>query len=605
MKRKNSIWYYISNFKFSSLFIKNLLLVFVALYLPLALMCVGVYVYFQNTLFQEATLSAQNSVARIQEVVDTVQANIEGVSANTAANPAVSQFVRTDKWDRPSYEIVENIQDIMQTITLSCGEYVDSIYIYSSQNDYLLSNFRSSEIDFFSDTNWLESYEEMKEIGIQRIWGRKAVDQYGQPTTYITTAYAIPYDISRETQGVVLINMGRDWLTQMVRPDNSQPFEEFYIVDANGRILYSYDASQLGLDFEEATGYTRTMNAPYPTTAWEVDSKQSRWLTYSNVKEDGWQYIAVNSLTDYQEDVIHLKNLVFLLLILLLFISVGISYLISSKVFLPIQRIIQMMDDPKEFYDRNTAIKNNGEYNELRYITASFLRTITKTEEAEQELIHYITKLKEAQVALLQSQINPHFLYNTLQTINFMAISLTRSDNQVSRAIGMLSSMFSQMMQVDTNTIPISDEIAYSKAYLEIELLRHGHEFEVCWDLDPEIYEYVTVKLTLQPVLENAIRHGLSGVTEKGKIQITGRLEEGQVVFYVSDNGAGQNNSWIEKMNEELQDVTPLIGEHIGIRNVHQRIRLIFGNDYGLSFYKSDLGGIGVRIVIPKTKKEP
>lgn len=294
--------------------------------------------------------------------------------------------------------------------------------------------------------------------------------------------------------------------------------------------------------------------------------------------------------------------MIWLILFLLFLLAIGVAYVVSLKVFLPIQNIIEMMDDPKAFYDRNSETASHGGYNELRYITASFLQTVTKTEQAEQELIQYITRLKETQTALLQAQINPHFLYNTLQTINFMAISLTHSDNQVSKAIGMLSSMFSQMMQVDSNTIPIREELDYCRAYLELELLRHGGEFEVEWRIDETLLEYFTVKLTLQPILENAIKYGLDHSGEKGKIRICLSSAEETVVFTVEDNGKSKDDGWIEQMNESLKEISPLIGRHIGVQNVHQRILLVFGSGYGLSFSRSELGGVGVTITLPRTQ---
>ncbi len=186
-----------------------------------------------------------------------------------------------------------------------------------------------------------------------------------------------------------------------------------------------------------------------------------------------------------------------------------------------------------------------------------------------------------------------------------MAISLTRSDNQISKAIGMLSTMFSQMMHIDTYTVSISDEISYSKNYLEIEMLRYKDEFEIFWNVDEAVFDFMTVKFTLQPILENSIRHGFAKLGGKGLIRVDVCLFEETIVFTVTDNGIGQTEKWIEILNNELQETTPLIGEHIGIRNVNQRIKLIFGGRYGVSLYKNEEAGLSVKIVIPKVKKEP
>lgn len=396
--------------------------------------------------------------------------------------------------------------------------------------------------------------------------------------------------------------MSSDWLAQLVKQRGSAPLEEFFVVDRTGLVLYSFDPKQLGSAFEKATGYplSQTENAQMLTG----DDSQTLWLTCSSSTQNGWRYIAVNSLEEYDRSVSFLQRIIWLVLFLLFLLAIGVSYFVSRKVFLPIQKIIKMMGDPKAFYDQNSETNARGGYNELRYITASFLQTITKTEQAQQELIQYITRLKETQTALLQAQINPHFLYNTLQTINFMAISLTRSDNQVSKAIGMLSSMFSQMMQVDSNTIPIRQELDYCRSYLDLELLRHGGEFEVEWRIDETLLDFFTVKLTLQPILENAIKYGLDNSGEKGRVRISLSKAENAIIFCVEDNGKSKDDAWIVQMNESLKEISPLIGRHIGVQNVHQRILLVFGSGYGLSFSRSELGGIGVTIRLPDTQSE-
>lgn len=600
--KKYNFRYYFHNYRFSSLFLKNFLTILLVLYLPLSLTCLGISLYLQNAWFSELSSAAQDSVASVQEVMDTVQTNVSGACINTASDPSVSSFVLTKKWDFPSYDIVQNIQNIIRSLTISCGEYIDSIYIYSSNNDYLLSNTQSSTLSSFYDQDWLPFCDEQAKSLSQWTWGRTAVTRDGQEISYISTASVVPYSLTRGTDGYVVVNMSSDWLAQLVKQRGSAPLKEFFIVDRTGLVLYSFDSDQLGGVFEETTGYPlfQQANAQMLTG----DDGQTLWLTCSSSVQNGWRYIAVNSLEEYDRSVSFLQRIIWLVLFLLFLLAIGVSYFVSRKVFLPIQKIIKMMDDPKAFYDQNSETNTRGGYNELRYITASFLQTITKTEQAQQELIQYITRLKETQTALLQAQINPHFLYNTLQTINFMAISLTRSDNQVSKAIGMLSSMFSQMMQVDSNTIPIRQELDYCRSYLDLELLRHGGEFEVEWRIDETLLEFFTVKLTLQPILENAIKYGLDNSGEKGKVRISLSQAENAIVFCVEDNGKSKDDGWIVQMNESLKEISPLIGRHIGVQNVHQRILLVFGSGYGLSFSRSELGGIGVRIRLPYTQSE-
>ena len=158
--KKYNFRYYFHNYRFSSLFLKNFLTILLVLYLPLSLTCLGISLYLQNAWFSDLASAAHDSVASVQEVVDTVQTNVSGACINTASDPSVSSFVLTKKWDFPSYDIVQNIQNIIRSLTISCGEYIDSIYIYSTNNDYLLSNTQSSTLASFYDQDWLPFCEE-------------------------------------------------------------------------------------------------------------------------------------------------------------------------------------------------------------------------------------------------------------------------------------------------------------------------------------------------------------------------------------------------------------------------------------------------------------
>lgn len=239
----------------------------------------------------------------------------------------------------------------------------------------------------------------------------------------------------------------------------------------------------------------------------------------------------------------------------------------------------------------------------MKFITSSFLESYKKEEQNRRELTKYVTSLKKAQIALLQAQINPHFLFNTLQSINFMVIGFTQSDNEASKAIDMLSVMMRYMMEVDYNEVAAGKEIEYSMAYIGLEQLRYGEKLDVDWKISPEIDTYKIVKVTLQPLLENCIRHGFKNMKQAGRIEVEGYLDGNTIRFRVSDDGSGQEDAWIDAMNQELQKSQPLIGPHIGIQNINQRIRMIFGSEYGLRILKKDQG-FAVEAIIPAVREE-
>ena len=188
-------------------------------------------------------------------------------------------------------------------------------------------------------------------------------------------------------------------------------------------------------------------------------------------------YVMVAGLEEYTQQKHTLRNLICSALAGLLLLTGFAAYIISVRVFRPVREIMEMIDNPSKFYNQNA--RRNGPLNELRYITASFLDSLHQKEASQEQLAQYMPSLKEAQVELLQAQINPHLLFNTLQTVNFLAIGLTRSDNAVSSVVGKLSAMLRKIMEVDSNMMTIEEEVEYCKAYLEIEKMRFRDEFEL------------------------------------------------------------------------------------------------------------------------------
>ncbi|RIX52473.1 sensor histidine kinase [Paenibacillus nanensis] len=215
-------------------------------------------------------------------------------------------------------------------------------------------------------------------------------------------------------------------------------------------------------------------------------------------------------------------------------------------------------------------------------------------------LIHkvYLTQLqkKEAELEMLQTQINPHFLYNTLSSINRLA--KFGENAKLQEMVVNLGKFYRLTLNSGKTLIPIHSEIEQSNAYLDIQKVKYGHRLEVTYDIDPEIWKYETMKLILQPFIENALKHAWSG--DRIHIRIVARREGDVIRYRIIDDGMGMRQ---ERLNEIMVDADESETGY-GIRNIHQRIRLQYGDQYGVSLY-SRLGiGTSVTICIPARKRK-
>jgi two-component system sensor histidine kinase YesM len=210
--------------------------------------------------------------------------------------------------------------------------------------------------------------------------------------------------------------------------------------------------------------------------------------------------------------------------------------------------------------------------------------------------------LEQSQFAMLQSQINPHFLYNTLETINWMAFDLSKSENKVSKAVNSLARLFRNNVYMGDYIISIEQEIENTINYLDILALRYGDVFESKWEIDEKVKQYFIIKICLQPIIENAVYHGIKPKGKGGLLKIQVISSEQEIVLTVSDNGVGMDSVLVSEINQKLNDRSSLSEDHIGIYNVNQRIKIVFGNEYGVSIESRKNIGTSVKIRIPLVK---
>ena len=232
---------------------------------------------------------------------------------------------------------------------------------------------------------------------------------------------------------------------------------------------------------------------------------------------------------------------------------------------------------------------------------------IAVLEAANKRLLHELaekeTLLKKTQINAAQLQFNQHFLFNTLNLISVLSYDHFKGKNPISKAITLLSGMLRISLDTTQYTTTVAGEILYAKKYIEIEQLKYENSYTVSWDIDPEIEQCKIIKLVFQPIIENAFLYGLQplpGETEK-KLIISGKLQDDTIVFHFIDNGMGFKPEMLEALKLKFAKNEILHTEHIGLANINSRIRLVFGEPYGITITSSE-NGSDVQLVIPMIK---
>ena len=245
--------------------------------------------------------------------------------------------------------------------------------------------------------------------------------------------------------------------------------------------------------------------------------------------------------------------------------------------------------------------KNEG-MDEIKYLSRNLINTIDHKDKLEKELLQKMHDLRISQVEVLQAQINPHFLRNTLATISWLSAGLTNGENEVTHVIDLLNNMLSISVSKMGNLISLEEEIFHASRYVEIQKYRFLDMFEVHWEIPADLYNYKLIKISLQPLIENSIHHGIKPKKSFSRIIIAAREEGENIILSVHDTGLGISPVKLKKLNKSLGQDFIESREHIGLFNVHKRYRILFGKDYGIHIKSSENHSTTVIIVLPKIK---
>jgi two-component system sensor histidine kinase YesM len=204
--------------------------------------------------------------------------------------------------------------------------------------------------------------------------------------------------------------------------------------------------------------------------------------------------------------------------------------------------------------------------------------------------------LRQAQSIALQAQINPHFLHNTLDTISWSAMRLTGGRNDTSSMINSLAGLLRYALHDASTLVTLSEELENTRVYLELQAIRYKDLFEVVWDIETGTETLSVIKLILQPIVENAIVHGVKPLGQNGIITVCAKAGDGCLRLTVRDNGIGMDKRSADMLQKKLSDQEAIYVErHIGITNVNQRIRLFFGDKYGVHVFLNEKTGSGTK----------
>ncbi|MDD6484953.1 MAG: histidine kinase [Clostridiales bacterium] len=582
MGNKKNNWFYIKNFKMNSLFWRTFLVISLLIVVPFLTLGILFYSNTFKSLKKEIMFENSSVLDGTKNIVDSTLSECDMLSSYIASNSNTQPFMLSSNYEGYITELAK----LAKTLPL-IYKYIDSVYIYSEYNSSVYAGERNMPMDEFTDTAWLEDYKVIDDIrGI--IISRNKNNTYPPLITIIKPIY-----VADEKRGAVIMNINSQTLYRSLVYGRYKDGQEFFLLDSSGRIIMSKDISYFNQGFDVLGFNLDSQNGENSV------SEENNVIVCSSGGQFGFTYISTYPMTLYEQQLSKIRWQVFIISLGLLIFCFIIAYVISATSYTPLREIISFLDTAAP-----VAAPGTNDQNELIYIINSIKLHIKDKEKMEEILKERMNMLKRAQYDMLQAQINPHFLYNTLETINWMAFKLSGSENPVSTSLVKLAAFFRNTLSSSGYLISVEEEIKYTKDYINILELRYGDLFDIEWNIDQSLLSCTIIKICFQPIIENAVYHGFKPKDGKGLLTISGTADKSNAVFTLRDDGVGMDAASLERLNTSLRDnVYSESGKHIGLENVNKRIKIIFGEKYGI-FVKSKQGyGTEVIITIPITEQ--
>jgi sensor histidine kinase YesM len=379
----------------------------------------------------------------------------------------------------------------------------------------------------------------------------------------------------------------------------TNPIGEIFITDAGDRIIGPHNQSLLDKDYGELN-YLHDLSSGKNHSFTAMINHQKMFITSYTMRKPPWKIINFINYRSITNDVERIWRFLIIAFGLLILLFLGFTLLFFRQIILPLKSLSHQMQLVEQGnFHAQLAVKGNDE---IAQLGESFNKMVAEINKLILERDLKERARSQAELEALKSQINPHFIANTLNSIRLMAM-IAKVDS-IKKMTEAFMKLLTATLGKDATMITVAEELENLQNYVYIMKVRYGAKFEVVFHIDEAVYQYHLLKLILQPIVENAILHGVSELEDRqGIIQIAGARLENELLFEVTDNGAGMPPEKFQMMLKEDYR-NPKGFNSMGLNNVDRRIKLNHGNQYGLELTSAPGQGATVKIRLPLIKEE-
>lgn len=498
---------------------------------------------------------------------------------------------KLDKEEEKEVKVhLDNMKKNYDVVFRDVGIAYDVIVI--GENGFCYSSQAGDNYNFSSLKNQLW-YKKIYERNGEITFISSFKDIFGtEKTKYVFSASRIVHDSEGKVVGTLLINIDEKYLANLY-DSTLNGNNNIYIIDRKGNIISHNNKSMRGMNFIDVEKFKQL----YGENEFHIIKKSQGDYLISNYydQQTGWTIIEEMRCAAVFSKIYYAVYIIFFVMGVCLVIALFVSYYISERVSRPVLNLCCSMEQVKK--GNFDVISNVGGYDEINQLKDSFNSMAQEIKKLLEDIKRNEYYKRQTELDFLRAQINPHFLYNTLFSIKCL-IELEKNE-QVSYMISAFIELLKMTLRKDTDFISLEEEFLTTEKYLILQQFRYGDMISFEFELDEKTKNCKVPALILQPLVENAIFHGIEAKNDMGIVVISSNIKDNLLMISVVDDGIGMNDETIESILEKCNDKEYKRSEFIGIANVSKRIKINYGEEYGIHI-TSEVGiGTTISVELP------
>ncbi len=538
-----------------------------------------------------------NKVEQTCRYLDLITQNIETTSEIIFTNQLVQEQALESLTGSPD-QILQRMDllSFLQGIAFTTEE-VNSIDLFLNRTKVLLPSDQGAYSRLDREViNWYHQLQQVDQIVWTDDYGSKFDFLRTRPLNQITMVRPLVSTITGDKVGLIAINLEKRVVKDLISSDSNA---NNILINQDGEVIvaslsdnYGYgdvvkNIGKIKREIKKGNNFSR------------IDGINSVFVSRAS-SYTGWEIISFGPIGPSLMEISRFRNYVILFLVTNFLILSLLIFLASTKMFEPVNKLIGFMKKVEQG-DLNVTIEDNRK-DEFGYIYSNFNRMVANIRYLFQELYEEKLLKKDAELKLLQSKINPHFIYNIFNNMSWL-LELEKYDD-LREMIDSVAKYHKTSLNYGSDFIKIADNVEQLKSYAKIQMIRFKDKFSCEFDIDPKTLEYRIPVFILQPLLENAICHGVEPKEDYGYIKVAIKQSKGNLICTIEDNGVGIEKGKLAEIKKNINDEILDNNRHFALTNVNKRIKLKYGPEYGLKISSKEGDGTKVTIVMPLAELE-